>query len=356
MHQIEQLKAGFLESDKYYYEKFDPLIVLNYRVIILFRCPWTEKIEEAISLARDLNKKILFDIDDLVIDTKYTDNLPYLKTISITEKALYNDRVIRMGKTLKQCDGAITTTEALAKELNNYISNIFINHNVASEEMWRLSQNALIKKNNKKNHKQIIIGYFSRSITHNPDIQMIMSALFRILKKFHNVKLLLFGELSLPHFLNEFSTKIIYRKLKNWKILPKTISNVDINIAPIEKNIFNAAKSENKWVEAALVKIPTIASNYGEFKHVIIHNVTGLLCSDNKEWYDSLEALIKNENLRKTLGENAYNICKYKYNTIYSGKNFANYINSFSNKHIGFFLPSLQISGGIYVILKQHAF
>ena len=153
LHQIEQLKAGFLESDKYYYENFDPLIVLNYRVIILFRCPWTEKIEEAISLARDFNKKILFDIDDLVIDTKYTDNLPYLKAIGTNEKALYDDGVMRMGKTLKHCDGAITTTEVLAKELNNYISNVFINHNVASEEMWRLSQNALIKRNNKKNHK-----------------------------------------------------------------------------------------------------------------------------------------------------------------------------------------------------------
>ena len=353
LHQIEQLKAGFLESDKYYYENFDPLIVLNYRVIILFRCPWTEKIEEAISLARDFNKKILFDIDDLVIDTKYTDNLPYLKAIGTNEKALYDDGVMRMGKTLKHCDGAITTTEVLAKELNNYISNVFINHNVASEEMWRLSQNALIKRNNKKNHKQIIIGYFSGSITHNSDIEMIKPVLFKILKKFHNVKLLLLGELSLLNFLSEFSTKIIYRKFKNWKKLPKTISNVDINIAPIEKNIFNEAKSENKWFEAALVKIPTIASNYGEFKHAIIHNVTGLLCSDNKEWYDSLETLIDNENLRKTLGENAYNICKYKYNTIYSGKNFANYINSFSNKHIGFFLPSLQISGGIYVILKH---
>ena len=41
-----------------------------------------------------------------------------------------------MGKTLKLCEGAITTIEALAKQLNKYIKNVFINHNVASEEMW----------------------------------------------------------------------------------------------------------------------------------------------------------------------------------------------------------------------------
>ena len=137
------------------------------------------------------------------------------------------------------------------------------------------------------------------------------------------------------------------------KKLPKIISNVDINIIPIENNIFNSAKSENSWVESALVKVPSIASNYGEFQYAIIHNETGLLCSDNKEWYISLKTLIKNKDLRKTLGENAYNVCKYKYNTIYTGRKFANYINLIANKHIGFFLPSLQISEVIYIILKH---
>ena len=48
-----------------------------------------------------------------------------------------------MGKTLKLCEGAITTTETLAQELKNYVPKVFINHNVASEEMFKLSQNAL---------------------------------------------------------------------------------------------------------------------------------------------------------------------------------------------------------------------
>ena len=135
--------------------------------------------------------------------------------------------------------------------------------------------------------------------------------------------------------------------------MPEIISNIDINISPITNNIFNEGKSENKWVEAALVKVPTIASNFGAFKNVIYQNKTGLLCSNNKDWYLSLKTLIKNENLRKTLGENAYNLCKKKYNTIYTGSKLSNYINSIANKHIGFFLPSFQISGGIYVILKH---
>lgn len=36
LHQIEQLKAGSLESDEFFFLDFNPKIVLNYRVIIFF--------------------------------------------------------------------------------------------------------------------------------------------------------------------------------------------------------------------------------------------------------------------------------------------------------------------------------
>ena len=355
LHQMEQLNAGFLESDECFYLNFEPIKICDYRVIIFFRCPWTEKIGEAISLAKSLNKKVLFDIDDLVIDTKYTDEIPFLKNLSIQKKKLYDDGVIRMGKTLKLCQGAITTTNFLAKELMNYVSTVFINHNVASEEMWKLSQDALKIKDNKKNNKHIIIGYFSGSDSHNPDIEMIKPALIKILEEFKNVKILLFGEISFGKFPKKFSSQIIFHKFTDWKELPKIISNIDINIAPLENNIFNRAKSENKWLEAALVKVPTIASNFGEFKNVIKDNETGILCSDNNDWYISLKTLINDDYQRKRIGENAYNFCINEYNTLYTGTKLVNYINSISKKHIGFFLPSLQISGGIYVVLK-HAY
>ena len=354
-HQIEQLNTGFLESNIYFNLNFNPLMVCNYRIIIIYRFPLTKKLEEAITLAKCLNKKIIFDIDDLVFDTKYTDLIPYIKALPKEEKNKYDDDVIRMGKTLKLCDGAITSTEILAKELKNYVSNVFINHNVASEEMWKLSQEALIKKNNNKNKEHIIIGYFSGSITHNSDLFMIKSVLIKILKEFKNVQILLMGELNYPDYLKDFHSKVIFHKFIDWRNLPEIISNVDINIVPLENNIFNSAKSENKWVEASLVKVPTIVSNVGIFKQIIKHNETGLLCSDLNDWYISLKTLISNKYLREILGENAYNICKEKYNTLYTGYKIVNYINSIANKHIGFYIPSLQISGGIYVILK-HAY
>lgn len=124
--------------------------IIDFRIIIFYSCPITPTVIEAINLAKSLNKKVLFDIDDLVIDTKYTNLIPYAQNLSGTKISLYNDGVIRMRKTLKLCEGAITTTKTLAKELKNYIKEVFVNHNAASEEMFKLSLNALEIKSEKK--------------------------------------------------------------------------------------------------------------------------------------------------------------------------------------------------------------
>ena len=143
LHQIEQLNAGNLECFELFYLNLNPNIILDFRIIIFYRCPWTEDVNKAIDLAKSLNKIVLFDIDDLVIGTEYTNLIPYIKSLPVSKKAAYDKGVIGMGKTLKLCDGAITTTTTLAKELKNYVPEVFINHNVASEEMFKLSQEAL---------------------------------------------------------------------------------------------------------------------------------------------------------------------------------------------------------------------
>jgi len=356
LHQIEQLNAGYLVSRELFYLNLNPLVISDFRVIIFFRCPWTKEINTAISLAKKLNKKILFDIDDLVFDTKYTNTNTYVQALSPYEKSYYDENVILMKKVLLFCDGAITTNAFIARELKNYISEVFINHNVASEEMWKLSENALIKKSKMKSSDELIIGYFSGSITHNSDFKMIAPVLKKILLEFKNVKLLLLGDLDLPYELKDFLYQVIKIKSVDWRKLPELISKVDINIAPIEDSIFNQAKSENKWVEAALVKVPTIASNIGEFKQSIIHGKTGLLCIKLEEWYIAIKSLITDNFLRMTIAANAFEVCKEKYNSFSTGNRLANHIISLANKHIGFAVPSIQISGGIYVVLEHASF
>lgn len=351
-HQREQLEANNISTNEIYYVNLNLDQVRFYRTFIFFRCPYTDVIGQFIQLAKQLNKKVLFDIDDLVIDTKYTDTIKYLDSMTKEDRELYDDGVKRMGHTLSLCDAAITTTERLAEELGKYVPEVFINRNTASEIMCKLSQDALLKKTKKE---AIGLGYFSGSLTHNDDFKMIMPVLAKLLKKYKNVRLHIVGELELPDELQEYQDKIIAHPFVDWKKLPYLISEVDINLAPLEDSIFNEAKSENKWVEAALVKVPTVASNVGAFKRMIQNGVTGFLCNTEEEWESALSVLIEKKSERENIAESAYRYCREHCTTMYTGYSLTQFLKKWMTPNVAFVLPSLNISGGIMVALNHAA-
>lgn len=379
-HQREQLEACNVSTNQIYYENLQLDQVRYYRTFIFFRCPYTPVVGEFIELAKKLNKKVLFDIDDLVVDKKYTDTIKYLDSMTKEERNLYDDGVKRMGQTLKLCDAAITTTRRLANELGHYVPETFINRNTASEKMVELSEEAIYKREvlpyseyesltsehrkiyniaveeaKKRNEQGVRVGYFSGSLTHNDDFLLVLPVLRRLMDKYDTMQLHVVGELDLPPQLKDYANRIVAHPFVDWKKLPELVSKVDINLAPLEQSIFNEAKSENKWVEASLVKVPTVASDVGAFSEMIIHNETGYLCKDEMEWELVLTNLIEKKEERIRVANEAYRYCTKNCVSLYSGFPLAQFIRNNRTHNIAFVLPSLEISGGIMVVLKHAA-
>lgn len=350
-HQREQLKANNVSSEEVYYIDLQIDQIKCANLFVFFRCPYTDTIGEFINLANKLNKTVLFDIDDLVIDTIYTNKIKYVWTMPPDDKLQYDADVKRMGNTLSLCEAAVTTTERLAEELSKYVPEVYINRNTASEKMYMLSEQA----EKQSVDDEIRIGYFSGSITHNDDFKIVMPIMCRLLEKYSKLKLYLVGELDLPEDIKPYKNQIVQYPFIDWQQLPQLIASVDINIAPLEKGIFNEAKSENKWIEAALVKVPTIASNVGAFAKMIKNNETGILCDSEEEWETSIEKLIHDKNLRDKIAVNAYLFVKENCVTMYTGHKYAEFIKSKMKPSVLFAFPSTEISGGIMVALKHAA-
>lgn len=350
-HQIEQLESSGMSADQVFYEQLSLDKIKYYRAFVFFRCPITDTVKEFIKVAKSYNKVVFYDIDDLVFDKQYTDTIKYVKQMNKSDRKLYDDGVKRMGETLDLCDYAITTTETLAKELKKHVKEVFINRNVASEEMTYLSLKAL--KNIKKDNNKIVMGYLSGSITHNPDFELILPTLKRLFDEYDNLYLQVVGHLDIPKSLEKYKDRIITAPFMPWEELPKVIAGLDINLAPLEESLFNDAKSENKWTEASLCKVVTVASNFGAFKKVIKNNKTGILCKTEEDWYKNLKKLIENKELRNEIGNNAFNeVMRHKITT-YSGIELADFINSKLPRNIAFILPSTNISGGVNVVIKH---
>lgn len=352
-HQREQLLAADISSNEVNFADLTLDLVRLYRIFIFFRCPYTDTIGAFIRQAKKDHKTVLYDTDDLVIDAEYTTSISYLDTMPDEERKAYYEGLERNRRTLELCDGAITTTERLAGELKKYVPYVYINRNTASEEMLYLSEKAL--ETRPDTDGRIRLGYFSGSITHNDDFALIVPVLSRLMAQYPNLVLVIAGELDIPARLREYADRMKCVPFGDFKKLPDLIASIDINLAPLRKNIFNEAKSENKWIEAALVKVPTVAGRVGAFEHCITHGVTGLLCATEQEWEENLRLLIDHEQLRVQIGKNAYTYCREHCTTVYTAAPFANRIRSLMHPNIAFIVPVLQISGGLIVILKHCA-
>lgn len=352
-HQIEELFSKNIICEEVDYAKLTLDLVKNYRGFIFYRCPYTDTIGEFIAKAKQLNKTVFYDIDDLVFDKSYTESVDYLKTLSKEELNRYYEGVELMKKTLQLCEYGITTTETLAEEMKKNVSDVYVNRNVASDEMLKLSQEAY---ESREEHEGIVLGYFSGSITHNDDVSFILPVLLEILKRHSDVRLLLAGEIDVPDEFKEVANQIITTEFMDWTKLPKLIASVDINIVPLKDTLFNRAKSENKWTEASLVRVPTIASNVGAFSRMIENNKTGILCDSSEDWINAIELLITNGRLRKTIGEKAFEFVFNNSITVTRGAGLANYIKGKLKPNVWFVIPIFQPRGGIGVALRHASY
>lgn len=313
-NQIEQLEHLEISVTERYFADYDIISALDQGVdlVIMHRVPHTMGVEYLIKSANKIKVPVIFDVDDLVYEkeyAKYSDGINYLEE---EEKSLYFEGIERYKKTISLCDGAIVTTEFLAETIAKYNDNVFINRNAISLELEEICES--LRRVSVANEERVRIGYFSGSKTHNKDFLEVKEGLLNILKKYSNTDLVIGGLLDLSKEFNAFKDRIIRLPLVDWRELPKSIHSIDINLAPLEmNNPFCRAKSELKYFEAGILGIPTIASKIDAFEYAIEDGQNGFLANDSLEWFDKLEKLVTQTDLRTKMGENAYKHVKNNY-------------------------------------------
>ena len=303
LNKAEQLRKHGFAVKVVNLSDFQLSMAQNASHIIIYRSPISPELLRLCHLAKEYGKPVFFDIDDLVFDTVYTDQLSYTQGLNSVEKGNYDAGVRNYGYMLENCDGAITSTNQLQEELFKYQSKVLLNRNLASDDLIAISSQYI--KDYSQTSDIVKIGYFSGSISHNENFELIKPAIKQLLTKYSNVQLHIVGILDIPEDMKPFENQIVTHDYVDWDKLPALISEVDINLAPLVDSIFNRAKSEIKWIEAALVKVPTVASKIGAFSDAVVDGETGLLATD-EEWFDKLEALVLSPELRQKIADAAY--------------------------------------------------
>lgn len=244
-------------------------------VLILGRVRYDTPVARLVARARAGGARILFDVDDLVCDTRHIELL--MNSLNQDTGAGGNwdywySYIARMGAALRLCDGVITTNAFLAGQIARDTDlPVSIVPNYLNAEQEAVSRAILTaKRDNGWGRDGLIhVGYFSGSPTHARDFAIVAPTLAGLLAADPRVVLRLVGMLDPHPALAGLQERIEVHPFTDFLSLQRLVGSTEISLAPLQDNIFTNSKSELKFFEAAVVGTLTIASPTFTFAQAI---------------------------------------------------------------------------------------
>ena len=219
-----------------------------------------------------------------------------------------------------RCDAAMVSTEPLARRAASLLGRVVVHANVASREMTRLAARARrlreIRAATGRPAGEVVLAYLSGTPTHKRDFAEVESSLLWVMERYPAVRLLTVGHIDVRETFGRFGARHSHLPLMPWQRLFEVMSEVDVNLAPLERrNPFTECKSSIKYLEAALVGVPTIATPLSDFQRVIESERNGCLADSKEAWRDGLRQLVESASLREALGARALEDALAKHTT-----------------------------------------
>jgi GT2 family glycosyltransferase len=273
--------------------------------IIIFLRP---TLLENLSLLKWLNRKkykTIIDNDDL-FDAIEIGNPSYTKK----EKSSINYEFV------KHASATINTTIFLKEKMSMYNKESYVFPNC-----MEIDENSrYIKKNRLTTSTPVRILLAGSVFTREN-----LFDFFPILKKINNeinAEFVFWGEgVNIRKELNDVGLRnIIFIEKCQFTEYFKTLVMLDIDLCliPRKENDFNRAKSNCKYLEMAIIKVPVIAQGFSTFdspyENSIIDGKNGMIAYTEDDWINKIKKVINNNKFRESIIINAYNDIIERYN------------------------------------------
>lgn len=252
--------------------------------------------------------KVVFEIDDMY------ENIPMANLDPRYRAMCSRETTKAVGEMLDTVDMITVSTPELGSWVKRFTNKKIVwLKNTIDFNMW--------KSLKKDSSDEVMIGY-AASQQHNIDFNVLGGALHEICKVYRDkVSLGLMGFMAkdLWNLEEVYDIGVYYKAGVPFLEYPDTLAHLgfDIGLAPLKDCPFNRAKSELKYLEYSALKIPTVASAIAPYIRAIGSgdNGRGLLV-DNKsrKWKTTIKKLLDNPELRKDMGEKAYEYVFKNYN------------------------------------------
>ncbi len=194
---------------------------------------------------------------------------------------------------LQEADWVSVPSVALAKRMSQYAKTVKV-----IPPMWN-RENVLWEKPKSK-RAQLNLGWLGTTAD-RPDLLTIKSTLEQCVKTNPQVQLVIAGDSAAYEMFEGISeTRRLYLPAASPEDIPYVLSQFDVLLIPLRKNLFNQAKSDLPLLEAGVLRIPWIATPIQAFQE---WGEGGLLAETSDEWLEAINQLVDDEKLRVVLGE-----------------------------------------------------
>lgn len=279
------------------------------RAAIFYRVAALPPVLRAILHANSMGLDTYYEVDDLIFDSScYPDPFPSFEgQVSATEYAGLQFGVPLFRYAMSMCKGSIASTPALAERMQAVTAtdaNIIIRNGLDERNDAMIMMGAHPIRNASG---RVRIFYGSGTKAHNADFnRLVAPALLDLMERYPHVDLVIVGHLKLKPELSAMGDRIItYSFISDVTAYWSVLASCDINLAVLESSIVADCKSEIKWLESAVLQIPSIVSATSAYEDVIEDGVDGYIARSPTQWYDRLETLIADPTLREEIGAKA---------------------------------------------------
>lgn len=285
--------------------------------IIVFQRPNDHIKAELATLLKQAGKTIVFDNDDTYLPEK---GIPLSMLASDKQREIAQYMNDSLYKVIGVSDLVIAATEFLADEYRKVHDNVIVSKNCIDP-----LDEYKPKKNTTGKYRVGFVG----SVTSNDDYVHIKDQIRKLAER-DDVTIVVFGvkgrDGKVYGSMND--------DLEFWNSLPNiewqhfvpideyyyTINKLclDLIVIPRKDNYFNRCKSNLKFLEASLLRIPVIAQGFEDgLSPYQVNKEDGNymeIVTDNSLWYDKIVELLKDEHKRVSMSEKAHHYVLKNYN------------------------------------------
>ncbi|KAI9026361.1 nucleotide-diphospho-sugar transferase [Hyaloraphidium curvatum] len=293
-------------------------------VVVVWRAPWGPLLESVYGAARAAGAKVAYDLDDMMLDPALADP-KFIDAVRFHDAAGIRDLYSRVRDAALRADFCLAPTRPLAEAFAVHAKPAYLVPNGYTAKGLALAERLHARGCGSRDGRRRI-GYASGTLTHQADLREALPALVRLMGERDDLRLVFFrGGIDLAEFpdLEPYRERI---ELRDPVPVGRTIEEVcrfDVNIVPLQINPFTDAKSELKFHEAALLRIPTAASPTAPHQESIEHGVNGVLCANATAWYARLSGLLDDRELAAELGQRAYESALWRFSPERRGRLYA---------------------------------